>query len=697
MKKAIFLISFFTISFTSFAQEEWTLINPYPTLEALTDVHFINDNKGWVMSYYSILTTDDGGNTWETQLSSNDDFFRRLFFIDENEGWALGWENIYHTTDAGNTWEQQNLPSHTGELNDVFFLNSDIGWIVGGYKIVMKTTDGGNTWVKIMNTYTGNIRFQSVVFFDELNGCVVGHQNGLRNSITMITNDGGITWTETTPPDRDGLTKIIKKDSLTGWTCGHSGGLLVTHDRGNTWIDKSNIYYSSLKDVCFFDDNNGALLESYSARLTFDGGETWDSIVSIGVSSNQRSLSSWDYNKIIAVGSAGSISKSVDGGISWQKVSKGFVENINQIGFFNAFDGFGITEAWTDGDLIRTTDGGYTWSYDTLVDNGSFYRMHVQGSTCFLLNDSSQIMKTTNSGSDWELLDVPDITSYYYDMKFVNDNTGYLCGNDGLLLKTIDGGHTWVDKSLDGDYSLRSMFLLNENYGWILDNVARVILRTSNGGNSWDFAFLDDIYNFQPTSVFFIDENEGFATSREGVIFKSTDSGESWEEFYVFPSGIDSEIYFIDELEGWYRASGSIFHTFDGGLSWVNGQGLGSSIKSMFFLYDEQPGTGWLGGNYGLVATTNFTVDINETIDNSASITVFPNPAHETIEVILKDKSESIVGMQVFNMQGKQVMHFENISAANTLKFNISKLISGTYIIHITSNKGENLMKFIVQ
>jgi len=697
MKKVILLISLFIISFTSFGQDEWTLINPYPTLETFTDVHFINDNKGWAMSYYSILSTEDGGNTWETQLSSNDDFFRRLFFVDENEGWALGWEYIYHTTDAGNTWEQQNSPSHTGEFNDVFFLNSDIGWIVGGYKTVMKTTDGGNTWTKIMNTSAGDIGFKSVVFYDELNGCVVGNQNGLRNSITMVTTDGGITWIETTLPDCDGLTKIIIKDSLTGWACGYSGALLVTYDRGNTWIDKSDLYFSSIKDICFFDDNNGVLLENYYARLTFDGGNTWDSTVSLAPSSGQRSLSSWDYNKVIAVGSAGSISKSVDGGSSWQRVSKGLVENINQIGFFNALDGFGITEAWTDGDLIRTTDGGNTWSFDTIVENGSFYRMHVQGSICFLLNDSSQIMKTTNSGSDWELLDVPNLSSYYYDMKFVNDNIGYLSSNDGLLLKTIDGGHTWADKSIDTDYSLRSMFLLNESYGWILDDVARVILRTSNGGNSWDFAFLDDIYHFQPSSIFFIDENEGFVTSSEGVVFKTTDSGENWEEFYVFRSGSDSEIYFVDELEGWYKAGGSIFHTFDGGLSWINRQYFESSVKSMFFLNDVQSGIGWLGGNNGLVATTSFMVDINETVDNPPSITVFPNPAHETIEVILEDKSESIVSMQVFNIHGKQVMNFENISAANALKFNVSGLISGTYIIHITSFKGENLVKFIVQ
>jgi len=697
MKKAIILILLITFYFVSTAQDEWTLIHPYPTLETLTDVHFINNNKGWVMSYYSILTTEDGGDTWETQLSSNDDFFRRLFFIDENEGWALGWEYIYHTTNAGNTWEQQSLPSHTGELNDVFFLNNDIGWIVGGYKIVMKTTDGGNTWTKIMNTYAGDIRFQSVIFFDELNGCVVGHQNGLRNSITMVTDDGGLTWIETTPPDHDGLTKIILKDSLIGWACGYSGELLTTPNRGKTWIDKSNIYYSSIKDICFFDDNNGVFMESNSLRLTFDGGENWDSIVPIGVSTGQRSISNWDYNKLVAVGAAGSISKSLDGGSSWQRVSKGLIENIYQLGFFNSLDGFGITNNWTDGDLIRTTDGGYNWSFDTLVENGSFYRMYIQGSSCFLLNDSSQLMKTTNSGIEWDLMDVPDITSYYYDMKFVNDNTGYLCGNDGFLVKTVDGGHTWIDKSLDDDYSLRSMFLLDENYGWILDNETRIILRTSDGGDNWNFAFLGDVYYFQPTSVFFIDENEGFATTREGVIFKSINSGESWEEFYVFPSGIDSEIYFIDDLEGWYRAGGGVYHTFNGGLSWVNRQGIGSSIKSMFFLKNEHPGLGWLGGNYGLVATTNFTVDIDEVIDNQASVSVFPNPAHETIEVTLKDKSEFINDVNVFDMQGKQILHFANLSTNHMFKFDVSDLNPGIYIIHVISANNENLIKFIVQ
>ncbi len=694
MKKAILFISLITIFFISNAQDEWTLINPYPTLETFTDVHFINDNKGWVMSYNSILTTEDGGNTWETQLSSDDDFFRRLFFIDENEGWALGWEYIYHTTNAGNTWEQQNLPSHTGELNDVFFLNSDIGWIVGGYKIVMKTTDGGNTWVKIMNTYTGNIRFQSVVFFDELNGCVVGHQNEMSNAIAMATSDGGLTWVETTPPDHSGFTKIILKDSLTGWTCGYSGGLLVTNDRGNTWIDKSNIYYYSLKDICFFDDNNGVLMENYSVRLTFDGGENWDSIVPIVVSTGQRSLSNWDYNKIITVGSAGSISKSVDGGISWERVSKGLAENINQIGFFNSLDGFAITEAWTDGDLIRTNDGGYNWSYDTIIPNGSFYRMQVLGESLFLLNDSSQLMKSINEGVDWELFDIPYITSYYYDMQFVNNNIGYLCGSDGILFKTNNGGYTWTDKTLDSNYTLNSMFFINENIGWMIDEQARVVVRTINGGDDWATTFIGDFFNYQPRSIFFVNEDLGYATSTEGILFKTFDGGENWEEFSFIRGNTSTDMYFVNETEGWYRAGNSIYHTYDGGVSWISHQGFSTSLRNMFFLNDEQ---GWLCGDNGLIAITNFTVDINEISSNSSSISVFPNPAHDIIEVILKDKSESIVGIEVYNIQGNQVVHLENISEPNSLKIDISEFVSGTYIIHITSDKGKSLVKFIVQ
>ncbi len=693
MKKAILFVLIFSFCYLSYSQDDWTLIHPYPTLNDLLDTHFNSEQEGWAVGKKgTIMYTNDGGDTWDIQHSDPEELLWSVFFIDDNEGWSVGWSSIYHTTDKGSTWEQQQRPPMFGDLTDVFFINHDTGWIVGTYRTVLKTVDGGDNWTKNMNSLADEKSFHSVTFTDEMHGCAVGGEMFFDGGFIMITDDGGQTWTDTSPPDSKGFTRVIFLDSLTGWICGWSGELLKTNDAGNTWIDKGSIYYNSLDDIYFFDDNYGMLLSGNYARLTFDAGESWDSVVYIGASSYVNKFSSWGYNEGIAVGNYACMSKTLDGGNTWEKVNQGLSASMNHIGFFNTLDGLAIDGYWGDGGLLRTIDGGYTWSSDTLIANGPFYKSIIDGSSCYLLNDSSQMMKTINSGADWELLDVPDITSFYYGMQFVSENTGYMCGSDGIFVKTINGGTTWIDKSFTNNYNLRSLYFFNEELGWLIDYTSKEILKTENGGDSWVSTTLGDVYTFEPLSIFFTNEEEGFATTNEGVLFKTTDSGDTWEEFYVFSYGSGSEIYFINEMEAWYRTSASIYHTYDGGLSWTRGQVPGH-MQSMFFLENQ----GWLGGGHGLVATCSFTVGLNEYINMATSISVFPNPADEDIEVKLVDKSDEILDIKIFNLQGQQVLHFPKLAMMYSFKFNISDLKSGIYILNITSTDSEHLIKLIVQ
>ncbi|MFK5855932.1 MAG: YCF48-related protein [Bacteroidota bacterium] len=700
MKKAIFLISLVTLCYTAFTQDEWTLIHPYPTINNLLDAHFISEQEGWVVGTDGlIMYTNDGCETWITQHSNPEESLWSIFFIDDNEGWVAGWSTIYHTTDKGETWEEQTHPSVMGDLTDIYFVNHDTGWVVGTYKIVLKTTDGGKSWTKIMNNIYGDKCFYSVEFTDELHGCAVGGLMSYSNlGFTMVTSDGGLTWQETTPTDSKEFKRVIFLDSVTGWICGYNGGLYKTSDGGNTWIDKGNIYHFYTNyDIHFFNDTSGILINHSTARLTFDSGETWDSLVYINNSASVNRFSSWCDNEGITVGYSGSIHKTIDGGFNWENLNSNMSFPFYDIAFFNSLEGFGIVNNYSGTHLISTYDGGYSWESDTIVANGDFYRMYMHGSNCYLLNKSSQMMKTTNEGEEWVLLDVPNLgyQNGYNDIQFVNDNTGYMCGNTGILVKTIDGGETWVNKTLVDEYNFSSMFFITEDKGWLIDYSGQQILRTQTGGNGWTFTTLGEDNTFQPVHVFFINENEGFVSTEEGVLFKTTNGGNTWEEFYVFPSGYYSEIYFVSENEGWFRSGYAIYHTFDGGETWVNHQMFGfTPLRSLFFLNSNE---GWIGGGSGLIATYNLTVDINNSEYNIPSATVSPNPAKHKIEVKLLDKSDKINDVKIFSMQGKQVMYLENVSEPNTLNINVSELISGTYIIYITSDKRENLVKFIVQ
>lgn len=69
-----------------------------------------------------------------------------LFFIDGNSGIAVGDRGtILSTYDGGATWEAQE--SGTAQnLNAVFFVDSSTGMAVGSDGAALRTTDGGITW-----------------------------------------------------------------------------------------------------------------------------------------------------------------------------------------------------------------------------------------------------------------------------------------------------------------------------------------------------------------------------------------------------------------------------------------------------------------------------------------------------------------------------------------------------------------------
>jgi photosystem II stability/assembly factor-like uncharacterized protein len=127
----------------------WNSI-PSGTYNYLYDLSFANNNYGLVLSVpglgaSQILKTTDGGNVW-TYLSAIEDYVTRIMFINEDLVVALG-SVPYISTNGGISWQSQVIPSYT-TLNDIFYLNSNLGWVVGYDGTILHTTNGGVTFIE---------------------------------------------------------------------------------------------------------------------------------------------------------------------------------------------------------------------------------------------------------------------------------------------------------------------------------------------------------------------------------------------------------------------------------------------------------------------------------------------------------------------------------------------------------------------
>ncbi|ROL61534.1 hypothetical protein D9V86_05285 [Bacteroidetes/Chlorobi group bacterium ChocPot_Mid] len=158
----------------------------------LGKVFFADINTGYISSYGKLLKTTDGGVSWnEITISGIKYGIASLYFLDANTGWVVfGGERengkLLFTNNGGATFTEQ---THTaiGTLQDVFFINSQEGWICGTAGSIIHTTDGGNTWV---NQFTkSNADFRKVCFVTNKIGWLFGTNKN--SSILLYTDTGG--------------------------------------------------------------------------------------------------------------------------------------------------------------------------------------------------------------------------------------------------------------------------------------------------------------------------------------------------------------------------------------------------------------------------------------------------------------------------------------------------------------------------
>ncbi len=217
----------------------------------------------------------------------------------------------------------------------------------------------------------------------------------------------------------------------------------------------------------------------------------------------------------------------------------------------------------------------------------------VDVNTGWVVGDNGILIKTTDGGKTWNKQNSGS-DGFLKSVYFINSNTGWVVGggeHGGFILKTTDGGSTWIIQHRFTDVSdARSVYFIDSNIGWVL---AKGILKTTDGGKSWTVQISEPVV-FE--SIFFIDKNIGWVVGFDGNILKTTDGGSTW---ISKDSGTTSNlvsVYFINLNTGWAVGGGEqILKTADGGETWIlQHRGTVNYINSVYFLNSN---SGYAVGN----------------------------------------------------------------------------------------------------
>jgi photosystem II stability/assembly factor-like uncharacterized protein len=131
----------------------------------------------------------------------------------------------------------------------------------------------------------------------------------------------------------------------------------------------------------------------------------------------------------------------------------------------------------------------------------------------------------------------------FKDVFFVNVDVGWVAGEKGTLLRTIDGGKTW-EAQLGGDPEakadmVKSLYFLDERRGWAIQGEGVNTYKTlhTRDGESWEeigsLPHGARSMVFTSPEVGFVVGNPSMSVTGGGIIFRTTDGGKNWKEIYA--------------------------------------------------------------------------------------------------------------------------------------------------------------------
>ncbi len=252
-----------------------------------------------------------------------------------------------------------------------------------------------------------------------------------------------------------------------------------------------------------------------------------------------------------AVGDAGVIVASANGGGSWTLQTSSTTSDLHAITFIDASQGW---VAGRDGVILHTANGGASWLRQPSATNEAlldiFFTDAAHG---WAAGEGGVLLKTTNGGQSWQkITNLPAISgnplAQVVQVKFLTDQVGWVAaqqhasrpGDFGGLWKTEDGGVTW-QQQMSGHY-VDSFDFADATHGWILTYGGEV-LATTDGGSTWA-----QISDFHPSN--------GFHYYGKQIVFTSPTEGWALDR-----------IERITRTEQYFH--GRLFHTGDGGVTWA--------------------------------------------------------------------------------------------------------------------------------
>jgi photosystem II stability/assembly factor-like uncharacterized protein len=401
-------------------------------------------------------------------------------------------------------------------------------------------------------------------------------------------------------------------NATTGWIVGSDGIVLKTTDAGQTWNSAQTDSLGDLQSVYF--------------RSVTDG--------YIG-------------------GSSRKLYKTTDGGTSWTRILLTTVPDtaavVRAVHFADASEGWILTTlSSTNGRIFRTSDGGATWNQDLTVAANNMIDMHFAApGKGIAVGKNTGTLYYTKNGTTWTAAPAPTLSGATYtrsDIRgvfMVDSLLAYAVGwgstvgaQPSIHLKTTNGGETWTQLVQTGTNrtfdNLYGVYLKDATNGIAVGGASRgsVAVRTTDGGTTWA-----PIGFPCGATLNRVAGNGDLLTvvGADGVIFRSTDFGTTWELKTPMPSATLYALQFVSPTTAFGAGfDGTFIKTTDGGKNWkasyVYANFLSPNVNNISFV---DASTGYAACSYRAVfKTTNAGSSWTQVVPETTAATIYSYAVH---------------------------------------------------------------------
>jgi photosystem II stability/assembly factor-like uncharacterized protein len=334
------------------------------------------------------------------------------------------------------------------------------------------------------------------------------------------------------------------------------------------------------------------------------------------------------------VGDSGTILKTTDYGSTWANISISNSENINSVSFVNDSVGFFCTQH----SIFKTNNFGTSWNTVYNNTNESFFVIKFVSDSIGFIGTENKILRTIDGGLTWQnqqntgqnivTISSPSPTTIYF-----TGTSGY-----GMIFKTTDQGDSFENYPINFNTIIEDIYFINNNEGFITGWYSPLVLKTINGGATWNYIDTTFEGSFSITSLtnqisYKVDNGGGNST-----ISSTSNGGNTWNEEFVYPT--NGILYGFKKIRS-----------------------IGNDVIVI--------------GSNGVIYKKQSALNIIDP-EQDYSVKLFPNPAQDEINLEIQIPYNKIA-IEVIDLNGKTLMKFDT----NWSNIDFSNLPNGAYFIKI--------------